>query len=579
MKDILKKFKFIFNRSQINKIILLFFVVLIGVLLEMLGIGLIIPILSLLSEQATNKFFDYEKFISFFSFMNISNRQDLILISTYLLLIVFFLKTIFLSLLLWFQSQFINHLHSTISGKLFNTYLFQDYLFHVKRNSSKLIQNVTGEVEKFINIFFFSLITFVTESLIVIGISAILFVIEPLGYSIILLLFASIGLIFMRFTKKYTRKWGEERQFHETLSIQHIQQGLRNIKDVMITGKQTKFAEYVKFHINRYTQIEAKMLFLRHMPRHILEFIAVLALVITISVFVVLDYTLSNVLITIGIFAAAGLKILPSINRVINSFLMMGYTFITVNTIYRDLSLNFEKNVNDRTSSEKLKFKKNIKFEELSFKYPDSKTQVFNNINLEIKNNCIVGLIGESGSGKSTFIDLMVGILQPTGGKIFVDDQNINENRRLWQNNIGYIPQFIYLTDDTIKRNIAFGENDNEINEDKIKNAIATSQMNNFLKELPLKENTRVGEIGVKFSGGQRQRIGIARALYNNPNLLVMDEATSSLDETTESEIMKSIYLMKGKNTILISSHKKNILNECDMILKFNNNKIEILKN
>ncbi len=173
----------------------------------------------------------------------------------------------------------------------------------------------------------------------------------------------------------------------------------------------------------------------------------------------------------------------------------------------------------------------------------------------------------------------MVGILQPTDGKIFVDGQNINENRRLWQNNIGYIPQFIYLTDDTIKRNIAFGENDNEINEDKIKNAIATSQMNNFLKELPLKENTRVGEIGVKFSGGQRQRIGIARALYNNPNLLVMDEATSSLDETTESEIMKSIYLMKGKNTILISSHKKNILNECDMILKFNNNKIEILKN
>jgi len=202
-----------------------------------------------------------------------------------------------------------------------------------------------------------------------------------------------------------------------------------------------------------------------------------------------------------------------------------------------------------------------------------------NNINLIIRNNSTVGIVGESGSGKTTFIDLIIGILKPTNGKILIDDENIYEKNRLWQNNIGYIPQFIYLTDDTIRRNIAFGIKDEEIDEVKIKSAILTSQMGRFIEDLTLKENTKVGELGVTLSGGQRQRIGIARALYNNPNLLVMDEATNALDEETEKEIMNSIYLMKGKKTILMSSHKKSILERCDKIFKFENGMITSLTN
>lgn len=578
MKEVLKKINYIFDAKQVKKTFLLLFVVFIGVLLEMLGIGLLVPILSILAGENSIKFFETSDFLNSFSVINTYSHSQLILLSIYLLLIVYVFKTIFLTFSLWFQARFINDLHFSLSAELFKTYLFQNYIFHTKKNSSQLIQNVTREVEQFVNVFLFSLITFVTEILIVIGISIVLFLIEPLGYSVILILFGGISFIFMNFTKKFTNLWGKQRQFHETLSIQHIQQGLRNIKDVIIAGKEIKFVEYVKFHINKFTQIEAKMLFLRHLPRHILELIAVFALVIAITVFILLGYKLSNVLITIGIFAAAGLKILPSINRLINSFLMMRYSYVTVNTIYSDLNLGYKKISIHETSNTKLKFESNIKVEKLSYKYPDSEKFILKNVNLEIKNNSIIGLVGESGSGKTTFLDLIIGILNPTNGEILVDDQNINDNQKIWQNNIGYIPQFIYLTDDSIKKNIAFGQNDNEIDEEKIKSAVITSQMTHFLNELPLKENTKVGELGIKFSGGQRQRIGIARALYNNPNLLIMDEATSALDEDTEKEIMNSIYLMKGKKTILISSHKKNILDKCDIILKFNKGEINIFK-
>ncbi len=418
-----------------------------------------------------------------------------------------------------------------------------------------------------------------TEVLIVIGISIVLFIVEPLGFSVILILLGGSAFIFLKFIKKSLEKWGQQRNFHQTLAIQHIQQGLRNIKDVKILGKEIEFAEYFRFHMNKFSKIEANLLFLKHLPKHILELIGVVALVVAITIFIMMDYNLSSILITIGIFAAAALKILPSINRIINTFIMMRYSYVSINMTYRDLSLNYKKIETGKKENTKLKFKENIKLDKVSYKYPDNEKLILNNINLKIKNNTTVGIIGENGSGKTTFIDLIIGILKPTNGKILIDDENIYEKKRFWQNNIGYIPQFIYLTDDTIRKNIAFGIKDEKIDGEKIKNAILTSQMDRFIESLPLKENTKIGELGVTLSGGQRQRIGIARALYNNPNLLVMDEATNALDEETEKEIMNSIYLMKGKRTILMSSHKKNILKRCDTILKFDNGTVTPIEN
>ena len=289
---------------------------------------------------------------------------------------------------------------------------------------------------------------------------------------------------------------------------------------------------------------------------------------------------MTNILLIVGIFAAAALKILPAANRLTNLFVVMRYGYASVEELYKDLHLEIKEIPYDKNNIEnKLQFKDHLKFENIYYAYPENKEIILKNINLEIKPNTTIGLIGESGSGKTTFIDLLIGILNPSKGEIIVDGKNILSNLRKWQNNIGYIPQFIYLIDDSIKKNIAFGLKEEIIDINKVENTLEISQMKNFVETLPKKIETKVGEFGVRLSGGQRQRIGIARALYNNPNLLVMDEATSSLDEETEREIMNSIYLMKGKKTILISAHKKSILEKCNVILKFDKGNITTVKN
>ena len=566
-------YRILSQKEKIKSFLLLIFV-LIGVVFEMLSIGLIIPILASLTSDDPNSFLNMQKFFDLIPFVDFVSKKETIMFLISVLVLIYFAKTIFLTFLSFFQSRFINNLVAGTSINLFERYLYQDYIFHIQRNSSKLIQNITREVELMVNVFLFSLISFVSEILIVAGISIILILIEPFGFIATLIIFGTIALIFMKFTKEQVKKWGELRRTHQTSSIQHLQQGINGIKEIKLIGNENQFLEYFKFHIKKSAKIGTRLLVLRDLPKIYLELIAVLALLILIFILLKLNYSLDNVVIIIGLFAAAAFKILPCVNRILGSFVNMRYGIASLNIIYKDLNIQISKASNKFFREKKLSFKSNIILKNLEYSYPNINKKVLDNINLEIKSNSTIGLVGESGSGKTTLIDLIIGILNPSKGDIFVDDSNIKINKRLWQNNIGYIPQFIYLIDDTIKKNIALGVSEDKIDEKKITESIKISQMENFVKELPNKANTKIGELGVRLSGGQRQRIGIARALYFDPNLLVLDEATSSLDEATEKEIIDSISHMRGKKTIIISSHKKSILNECDEIFEIRDHTI-----
>jgi len=566
-------YRILSQKEKIKSFLLLIFV-LIGVVFEMLSIGLIIPILASLTSDDPNSFLNMQKFFDLIPFVDFVSKKETIMFLISVLVLIYFAKTIFLTFLSFFQSRFINNLVAGTSINLFERYLYQDYIFHIQRNSSKLIQNITREVELMVNVFLFSLISFVSEILIVAGISIILILIEPFGFIATLIIFGTIALIFMKFTKEQVKKWGELRRTHQTSSIQHLQQGINGIKEIKLIGNENQFLEYFKFHIKKSAKIATRLLVLRDLPKIYLELIAVLALLILIFILLKLNYSLDNVVIIIGLFAAAAFKILPCVNRILGSFVNMRYGIASLNIIYKDLNIQISKASNKFFREKKLSFKSNIILKNLEYSYPNINKKVLDNINLEIKSNSTIGLVGESGSGKTTLIDLIIGILNPSKGDIFVDDSNIKINKRLWQNNIGYIPQFIYLIDDTIKKNIALGVREDKIDEKKITESIKISQMENFVKELPNKANTKIGELGVRLSGGQRQRIGIARALYFDPNLLVLDEATSSLDEATEKEIIDSISHMRGKKTIIISSHKKSILNECDEIFEIRDHTI-----
>ena len=490
MNNIYKKFFSILSLSQKRNSLILLLLVLTGVFLEMLGISLILPILSLLIDSGANQSVIGEKIISFFSFLGATSTNEFIVVSLILLVGVYLFKNLFLVFIAWFQAKFINSLLANISGKLFYRYLFQDYIFHIHRNSSKLIQNIIGEIPQLINVFFLSFIVFTTETLIVIGISIILLIIEPVGFLIVFALFGFISFIFIKYTKRMVQSWGVERQKNQYLSLKHVQQSLRGIKDLKLLGVEKEFYNFFQFYINKNSQINTKKQFFDNLPRFFLEFIAVSALITLVTVLIVLDYTSTNILVVVGIFAAAAFKILPSVNRLVNSFQNMRYSLVVLDTIHEDLKLDYQKILDKNLRNKKLKFDKNIEIKNLFFKYPESKKETIVDINLNIPINSTIGFIGPSGSGKTTLIDLIIGILKPDKGFIQVDDQNINNNIRNWQNNIGYVPQEIYLTDDTIIRNIALGINNENIDDLKINNALQVSKLNNFVNSLPKKEQT-----------------------------------------------------------------------------------------
>lgn len=544
----------------------------------MIGIGLIIPILTTLSDlgnSGQNNLLNLSSIFNYIGYEKTLSKQNIISISVIFLTVIYFIKTIFLNFLAWFQSKYINNLVAEIKFKLFKRYMFQDFTFHLQRNSSKLIQNIINEIELMINVFFLSLITFISELFVVFGISIILIFVEPLGFLMSMILFGITSIIFFLYTKKKVKKYGEKRLTNETLSIKNLQQGIDGIKAIKVAGVENNFLDYFKMNVNKIASVASSMLILQTIPRYYLEFLAVISLACLIFFLLFLDYTFNSLLVIVGLFAVAAFKILPSVNRILSSFVNMRYGLASVEVVYNDLKLNISKNHTDNSTLDKLLFKSRIELENVDFKYPNTDRLILKNLNLIIDANSTIGIIGKSGSGKTTLVDLIIGILNPTNGKILVDKKDIITRKRAWQNNVGYIPQFIYLLDDTIKINIALSRKSKNINDQLISKAILLSNSSDFINKLTMGVETTVGEFGVRLSGGQKQRIGIARALYNEHNLLVFDEATSSLDEETEKEIIKTINSMKSKKTIIICSHKKEILEKCDKIYKIENQTIK----
>ncbi len=573
------KLKFVVGNQQIKTIYILAILLVFSIFFEILSLSILIPILSLLSGESASSLLNLNFLKDFFEYFQSTFSDNLITFFLIFFFLAYFLKTSFMVFFSWFQHSFSTNLAYNLSNKLFKNYMLQNYDFYLKRNSTELLKNINNEIARFTSTFVGSLIVVLSELLIAITIGIFLIIISPMAFFIIIISFIFMTIIFNLLTRNLVKKWSIDRNIHQKLFLKNIQQGFRNIKDIVILGKEFHFINYVKNHLKDFFKIEKKLNFLLSVPRQLLEFSAMSAVIALIGIFLHKGYDFQFIIVTTGLYVAAGLKLMPSVNRIISSLISMRYNYISLDIIYKELRLKNSKPKNYANIKSKTKFEKEINFKNIYFKYPKKNEYVFNKINVKIKSNNIIGLIGESGSGKTTFIDILSGLLKPSKGQILVDGKSIIGKERSWQNNIGYIPQLIFLTDDTIKNNIAFGEKKENIDNLKINKVLSISSLIKFIKNLPMKLNYKVGEYGNRISGGQRQRIGIARALYNNPKVLIMDEATSALDFKTEKEIMKSIYLMKGKKTIIISSHNKNILNKCDIIFKFIKGKILVTNN
>ncbi|KIL49367.1 ABC transporter-like protein [Jeotgalibacillus soli] len=570
----------LFSKREKKKLLVLFFMMVIAALFETIGIGMIVPFVGILTnpniihEQATLSYI-YELF-------QFESTTVFIIFAVIVLLSVFILKNLYLLLFNYAQIRVILNQQVKLSGSLFKEYLQKPYTFHLQRNTAELLRNVNSEVSRVFQGIVMSGFQLFTEILIITCILALLLVTEPVATLTAAVLMAGSVSLFFRVFRKKIKSLGVEQQKISGTLIKWVNQGLGASKEVKVSGKES-------FFVNSYLrqrQISANnsryMKMLEQVPRLFIETLLVSIVLITMLIIVLQGTNTDQLISTMALFAMAAFRLMPSITRVVALITTIRYSQPALSIVYEDLFMNKDENSIStpipfkpkEVSMEKKSFVNSIKLHEVSFKYPNQESYSVKDISLTIPIGQAVAFIGESGAGKSTLVDIILGLLHPEKGTISIDGKNLLDQKRLWQQKIGYIPQSIFLCDDTIRSNVAFGVERGQIDDQTVWKALDQAQLKEFVESLPDQLDTEVGERGVRLSGGQRQRIGIARALYHNPEILFMDEATSALDNETEKEIMKAIDGLKGEKTLIIIAHRLSTIENCDIVFKIHQGRL-----
>lgn len=535
-----------------------------GMLLETLGVGLVVPAMALMTQGDIGE--RYPAAAPWLDAIGNPTHARLVVLGMLTLVGVYTVKALFLGFLAWWQARFVYGLQASLSQRLFVGYLQQPYTFHLQRNSAQLIRNTINLVGDITNVIELGL-ALTAEMLVLFGISMLLLAVEPLGAVVVVTSLALAGWGFNRLTRTHLLRWGTARQHHEGLRIQHVQQGLGGAKDVKLLGREGNFLAQYWLHNSGSARVGQRQSTLRALPRLWLELLAVSGLAGLVVVMIMQDKPMQALLPTLGLFAAAAFRLMPSTNRVLSALQGIRFSLPVLDTLHAELRLlNASASVQRGTP---MQFEKELSLDRIKFTYPASEAQALHEISLTIPRGASVGFIGGSGAGKSTLVDIVLGLLSPDGGTVKVDGRDVQANLRGWQDQIGYVSQSIFLTDDSLRRNVAFGLPDDQIDEVAVLRAVKAAQLDSFIKDLPQGLDTVVGERGVRLSGGQRQRIGIARALYHQPSVLVLDEATSSLDTATERGVMEAVLSLHGEKTILIVAHRLSTVEHCDRLYRF----------
>jgi len=572
MKIIYKLVELLTSRQK-KRIIILFILMIGGMIFETLGVGLIIPVFTVLTKTDSSTQSPYLAY--FYSFFDNPTPGKVISVAMVLMVIIYLIKNIYLGLLAWAQYRFANSLQVYLSQKLFTIYLYQPYTFHLQRNSAQLVRNVLTEVSQY-QAAIGQIMTLASEILVITGITALLVSSEPVGAIVVFITLSGAAWAFNRLTKRKVVKWGEERLYHDGQTNQHLMQGLSGVKDVKVFGREKEFLKIFYKHQTKRAKLNRLYAIISNLPKLWLEFLGMLGLALLVIIMIAQNKPIESIVPTLSLFAVASFRLMPSVNKILNAFQGLSYTKASIEMIYDELNVNIPTEHFIDLNKANYTLKKEIRIENLTFYYPATKQAALKNCTFTIPVGQSVGIIGSSGSGKSTLIDIIMGLLQPESGRVLIDENDINQSfssLRGWQNQIGYVNQSIYLTDDTLRKNVAFGINEKNIDDEAIERAIKAAQLDEFINSLPDRLDTMVGERGVRLSGGQRQRIGIARALYHNPPVLVLDEATSALDQLTEQGVMESVKLLKGK-TIIIVAHRYSTIEHCDWIIKLSHGKL-----
>jgi len=557
--NFIKKVLFVINKSGSKFNANLIIRIVLSTLLETLSIGMIMPLIILLSKQREVIRFPF--FQNIMKIMGVKNNWFFLVNIIAFLLLIYLLKAFFISFVVKKQNKFIFELEAGISKKLFQNYLNEPYIFHLENNSSEIVKNIHYEVKQLCNTISQAL-TFLSEVLVIIFLSGLMFYIQPILTLFVIFFLGLPVILFMRVLRKKIKLWGSNRKKYDLERVKILSDAICSLKEIKFYGRQFFF--YSNYNSKNLLSINSSMKHstLLKLPSIWLEFLAVSGLILLVCFMIFLGTSLSEIIPMIGFLTVVIFRMLPSMNRLSSAYQTIKFQLPTIDSIYNDLHNITIDEIQSKRGE--IVFNNKIELNNITFSFPNFFPPIIKDASITIKKNEFIGIIGKSGAGKSTFVDIFIGLLQPQSGFFLVDGTVVYNNIRNWQDKIGYVSQTINLIDDTIKKNIAFGIDEKDIDNTKLENAILMAQIKEYITSLPLGLNTIVGEKGVRVSGGQRQRIGIARALYQNPEILVLDEATNALDLNTELEIIKIIKLLKGSKTIIFVSHNLTILNECD---------------
>ena len=568
MINTLKKILYLITINERKNAALLLLMTIIVSLVDMIGIASILPFMAVVTNPSlieTNEFLKF--FFNFLSIFGVENNNQFLLALGIIVFLFLILSVFFKAITSYFKTLFINMLEYNISKRLIEKYLHQPYSWFLNRNSANLGKNLLSEVQNVTHGGILALIDLIGSGIITISLLVLIILVNPALTTIAGVLLIGAYLIIYLFLNNYINHLGKERTINNLLRFTIVSEAFGAIKEVKVKGLEKTYIESFSKSSKIFSKTQATSQTIALLPRFILEAIAFGGILLIIIYFIYQTGNLSYALPIISLYVFVGYRLLPSLQQIYSSLTQLTFVGSALNKLYDDIKI-LSPIFKDQDI---LKFNKSITLSNVYYSYPNSSRTALQNINLTIPIKSKVCIVGPTGSGKTTTIDIILGLLEPQKGTLKVDGKVItNKNVTSWQRIIGYVPQQIYLTDDTITANIAFGADSNNIDKLSIERVSKIANLHEFItNELPEKYQTIVGERGVRLSGGQRQRIGIARALYFKPKLLILDEATNALDKQTEKAVMDSISSISKDITIIKITHRLNTVENSDIIFKF----------
>ena len=603
---VFRKFYKLFSRKQKKQLIILFFLMLFGAFLEVLGVSLIVPLVSVIMQE--NVIQNNKVVQCICTLLHIRSNKTFSIVCILVLIFVFIFKDLYLMFEIYVQNRFIYNGRFQIQQRLMNTYLDCGYEYYLNASSGEIVRIMQQDVKNAF-LLLFNLLNFTTELIVSLVLVIAVFVINPLMSMLVGIVLALTMLVIAKVAKPMLHRQGEILQESSEQTNKWLIQMVNGIKEIMVGNKQEFFRENFNYHGKRLVRAERWNGLLGNVPRLLIEMASIVSMLFALLVAVMSGAEVSKLVPAIAAFAMAALKLMPSANRISSALNLVAYYEPSLNNVLENLDLFDDENIkmnsvvkemkktfvrekrgNLETSAEiksmqqtekkvlgnfyNMTLQHQVELKNISYHYPDTKQMVLKNVDRVIPIGKQIVFVGASGSGKTTVVDIILGLLNPQSGEVLIDGMLLKENYGQWLSCIGYIPQMIFMLDDTIRANVAFGISPEKVEEEKVLKALEEAQLRDFVEKLPDGLDTRIGERGIRLSGGQRQRIGIARALYPNPELLFFDEATSALDMETETAIMESINRLHGRKTLVIIAHRLATIAECDMVYRVENGRI-----